>query len=94
MPYDFKGVKRGEHMGTLPDGTQLYKYHYVTPDAHATVIAANYFNDLAVRGMLKRGDCIEVISSTGGTPVWRMLVVTATTATTVTVAAVTGAGQT
>lgn len=99
MPYDFKGYKRGEHIGTDTSGTQYYKHHFVTADADTVVVAANYFNDLAVRGLVKKGECIEVMTAIGGTPKWRMYQVTAVANSglstgTVTITAVTGAGLT
>lgn len=99
MPYDIKGYNRGNRVGTLPDGTVLYKHHYSTPDTNANLIAAGYFNDLAVRGLVRKNECIEAMTVTGGTPLWRMYVITAvansgTPTGTVTIAAVTGASLT
>lgn len=93
MAYDFKGYNRGPRMGTVGTVT-YYKHFYVTGDNAATVVAAAYFNDLAVRGLVKVGESIEVMTVVGGTPAWRMYNITAVTATAVTVTAVTGAGLT
>ena len=59
-------------------------WSYMTPDATATVTAANYFNGAA--GLLNKGDIIHSVALTGGTPALTTYVVTANTGTVVTVA--------
>lgn len=52
-------------------------YSYVTPDAIATVIAADYFNEAT--SQISQNDFITVVSSTGGTRAIDLLVVTSAT---------------
>lgn len=58
-------------------------WHYTTPDAHAAVLAANYFD--AAAGILKKGDIIFCTVADAGTPQARIYMVTARTATAVTI---------
>lgn len=92
MPYDVKGLNRLANIGTSGSAANPSIWTYVTTDTHATVIAANYFNPQA--SFMQVGDVIIAVSSFGGTPVVRLLVVTANTGTVVTVTAVTGASWT
>jgi dihydroxyacetone kinase len=92
MPFDVKGLNRLSHLGTANADPSPSKWLYVTTDTHANIIAAGYFN--AQAQFMRKGDVIEAVSSLGGTPVVRMYVVTATTSTTVTITAVTGASWT
>ena len=99
MAYDYKGYQRGHRIGTDTSGVNYYRHTYITADADTVVVAASYFNDLAVRGLVKKGECIEVMTAIGGTPKWRMYQITAITNSglstgTVTITAVTGAGLT
>lgn len=99
MAYDYKGYQRGPRFGTGTTGINYYRHTYITADSAATVVAAGYFNDLAIRGLVKVGELIEVMTAIGGTPAWRMYNVTAVANSglstgTATVTAVTGAGLT
>lgn len=68
-----------------PDGSKHFRRAtYITPDAPATVEAANYFNDAANR--LPKGTVIEAVMSAGGTPVLKNFVVVTNTGSAVTVA--------
>lgn len=70
-------------------GAVNQQYVYNTPDAIATVVAANYFN--SATNNLKQFDSIQCITSTGTTPVIETLSVTsATGAAVVVVSAVEG----
>lgn len=55
-------------------GGKRKRYGYKTTDAIATVTASGYFNSVATE--LDQFDVIEVISSTGGTPVIDLIFVT------------------
>lgn len=92
MPFDLKGLNRLDQLGNVGNNAPPSLWTYATPDTHATVIAAGYFN--AQAAYMRVGDIIIAITSTGGTPVARMYVVTGQTVTTVTITAVTGASWT
>ena len=88
MAYDVKGLKNFA-VGAQPlvggnqSGQSHNLYHYSTPDAHATVLAANYFNSAAA--LLKVGDILFCTVASGGTPQARIYIVTANTGTVVTI---------
>lgn len=92
MPFDLKGLSRLANFGVVGNNQPASMWLYVTDDAHATVVAANYFN--AQAQFMRKGDLIDVITAFNGTPLNRRYVVTAVTASAVTIAAVTGAGWT
>lgn len=60
------------------------EYGYVTVDTMATVLAANYFNDLY--DILKVNDLIRITADTTGTPVTSYVKVSANAAKVVTIA--------
>jgi hypothetical protein len=68
---------------TAPVNNQTV-WAYMTPDATATVTAANYFNSAVA--LLKKGDIIMSVAVTGTTPALTSYVVTNVTATVVTAA--------
>jgi hypothetical protein len=84
MAFDTAGLRRYAYGGRVL--TKTYSlWHYATPDTAATVEAANYFN--SATSQLRKGDLIEAVMVTGGTPVTKRYVVTsADDAATVTVA--------
>lgn len=92
MPFEVKGLSRLYQLGTSGTLQPTNFWGYVTADAHATIIAANYFNAQAQH--MRVGDIILATTAIGGTPLARMYVVTAVSSTVVTIAAVTGAGWT
>jgi hypothetical protein len=99
MAFDIKGYRRGPQLGTDANGVNYYRHTYVTADADTTVVAASYFDNLAVRGLVKKGELIEVMTAIGGTPKYRLYNITAVANSglstgTVTVTAVTGASLT
>jgi hypothetical protein len=60
---------------------------YHTADAQATVAGANYFDGLRAAGFsVQKSDVIIVVGATGGTPTLQNYVVTAASATAITVA--------
>ncbi len=92
MPFDLKGLNRLNQLGTVGNVATPSLWTYSTNDTHAQVIAAGYFN--AQAPFMRPGDVILAITGIGGTPVYRNYVVTAVTATVVTITAVTGASWT
>lgn len=52
-------------------------FSYTTPDAKATVVAANYFNPAAATLGLKKGDVIWSVDANGGTETFTMIFVDA-----------------
>lgn len=88
MPYDVRGlvavaVGASRVGGTDQGGLRNEFWHYTTPDAHAVVLAANYFNPAA--RMLTVGDFIFATVLSGGAVEARCYVVRANTGTVVTV---------
>jgi hypothetical protein len=93
MPFDVKNLNRNSHLGTFGTNAPNSLWTYVTEDTHAVVIAAGYFN--AQAQFFRKGDVIHAVTSLAtATPVYRLYVVTATTATTVTIAAILGSAWT
>lgn len=90
MPFDIKGLNRLANFGVVGNNQPPSLWLYVTDDAHAAVAGAGYFN--AQAQFMRKGDLIEVVTAFNGTPLNRRYMVTAVTATVVTIAAVTGAG--
>ena len=90
MAFDIKGLNRLANFGVVGNNQPASLWLYVTDDAHATVAAAGYFN--AQAQFMRKGDLIDVVTAFTGTPLNRRYMVTAVTATVVTIAAVTGAG--
>lgn len=66
-------VRQHAGMGSFP-GVNPGTLDYTTDDAHATVIAANYFNDAANR--MVKGDVILARCAMSGTPQLRAYIVT------------------
>lgn len=88
MAYDLKGLKlfavgASQIVSGTQSGYSVNLWHYTTPDAHATVLAANYFNSAAA--ILKKGDFLFCTVADAGTPQARIYMVTANTGTVVTV---------
>ena len=65
-----------ENLSTLVNGAQQL-HTYRTADTQATVAGAGYFNEVANR--MHQHDIINVISSTGGTPIMTAMFVTSAT---------------
>lgn len=75
MAFDPKSLAR-VYQVPVAAGDMCSKYVYATPDAAATVEAANYFTDKR----LKKGDVIEAMMARAGTPVTKTYILTAVNA--------------
>jgi hypothetical protein len=88
MAYDAKGLQRqGGHGVTAAStgiDTAFIKASYITPDAAATVETAGYFNSAWER--LPKNTIIEAVMVANGTPVHKTYIVTASSASAVTIA--------
>jgi hypothetical protein len=85
MPYDFDAIIAiAEGSRSVAGSSRNTIHHYSTPDTHAVVFAANYFNPAAP--WLQIGDVIIASTGIGGTPVLRMYMVTNIAAGVVTIA--------
>lgn len=88
MAFGAPGFKTLTHIGTTDAsvaGSNISKHAYVTNDAVATVETSNYF--LPIYARLKKGDQIDATMVLSGSVVRRDYVVTAASASTVTIAA-------
>ena len=84
MAFLIAGLRRVDYGGNNTV-TSTGLFHYGTPDAAATVEAANYFN--SATALLQKGDVILATMVVTGTPILKQYIVTsATAAATVTVA--------
>lgn len=87
MAFGAPGFKTLTHIGTTDAsvaGSNIAQHAYVTNDAVATVETSNYF--LPVYARLKKGDQIAATMVLSGSVVARWYVVTASSASTVTIA--------
>lgn len=86
MAYDSSKLRITDYGGVTGAGSDAVSAvaHYVHTDAKATIVGAGYFN--ADWQYLPKGTIIHVASAIGGTPVGFSLIVTASSASGVTVA--------
>lgn len=88
MSFDPKALQMLPGSGAYGSGSGLSKVfreaRYITADAVATVLGANYFDAAASR--LPKNTVVVALCVANGTPVVKTLVVTANTGTAVTVA--------
>ena len=87
MAFDTKGLMRepgGAYVGAGA-GRQVGRFRYATEDPASVVEASGYFNPAADQFAI--GDVIEACLDLAGTPAGKHYIVTAATATTVTISA-------
>lgn len=87
MAFDIKGLKRFDIGGSVGSGEGSIKalYHYATNDAAGVVETTGYFNSLV--GQVSVGDVVFASLDLDGTPALKNYIVSAVTASVVTIAA-------